>query len=156
MSKSDGAPQPSIRNKKASFKFEILEKIECGIVLRGTEVKSLRAGGASLEEAYARVEGEEIWLVGCNIPPYKQGNVMNHEPTRPRKLLMHKQEVRKLIPKVTQRGQTLVPLRIYFNERGICKVTLALARGKTHGDRREDMKRKDQSREIERAMRKRR
>lgn len=156
MGKSDGASQPSIRNKKASFKFEILEKIECGIVLRGTEVKSLRGGSASLEEAYARVEGEEIWLVGCNIPPYKQGNVMNHEPTRPRKLLMHKREVRKLIPKVTQRGQTLVPLRIYFNERGLCKVTLALARGKTHGDRREDLKRKDQSREIDRAMRKRR
>lgn len=156
MAKSDGAPQPSIRNKKASFKFEILEKIECGIVLRGTEVKSLRGGSASLDEAFARVDGEEIWLIGCNIPPYKQGNVMNHEPTRPRKLLMHKREVRKLIPKVTQRGQTLVPLRIYFNERGLCKVTLALARGKTHGDRREDLKRKDQSREIDRAMRKRR
>ncbi|HRX85489.1 MAG TPA: SsrA-binding protein SmpB [Phycisphaerae bacterium] len=146
--------QPSgIRNKKASHKFEILEKIECGVALRGTEVKSLRAGSASLDESYARIDGEEIWLVGFNIPPYTHGNVQNHEPTRPRKLLLHKREIRKLLPKVLQRGQTLVPLRVYFNDRGLCKVTLALARGKTHGDRRQDLKKKDQQREMDRAMR---
>lgn len=146
--------QPSgIRNKKATHKYEILEKTECGIVLRGTEVKSLRAGSASLDESYARIDGEEIWLIGFNIPPYTHGNVQNHEPTRPRKLLLHKREIRKLLPKVTQRGQTLVPLGVYFNERGICKVTLALARGKTHGDKRQDLKKKDQMREINRAMR---
>lgn len=152
--KKKGQDQPAgIRNKKATHKFEILEKVECGVVLRGTEVKSLRMGSASLDEAYARVDGEEIWLIGFNIPPYKHGNLMNHEPTRPRKLLLHKREIRKLLPKVVQRGQTLVPLRVYFNERGLCKVTLALARGKTHGDRREDLRKKDQKREMDRAMR---
>jgi SsrA-binding protein len=146
-------PPSGIRNKKASHKYEILEKTECGIVLRGTEVKSLRAGSASLDEAFARIDGEEIWLIGFNIPPYKHGNVLNHEPTRPRKLLLHKREVHKLLPKVVQRGQTLVPLRVYFNDRGLCKVTLALARGKTHGDKREALKKKDQKREMDRAMR---
>jgi SsrA-binding protein len=105
-----GDKQPAgIRNKKASHKYEILEKFECGIVLRGTEVKSLRAGSATLEESHARIQGHEIFLVGFNIPPYKHGNVMNHEPTRTRKLLLHKREIAKLLPKVLQRGQTLVP-----------------------------------------------
>lgn len=150
--KSDKQPA-GIRNKKATHKYEILEKIECGIVLRGTEVKSLRTGSASLDEAYARIDGEAIMLVGFNIPPYAHGNVQNHEPTRPRKLLLHKREIMKLLPKVLQRGQTLVPLRVYFNDRGLCKVTLALARGKTHGDKRQDLKKKAQKREIDRAMR---
>jgi len=148
--------QPSgIRNKKASHKYLILEKFECGIALKGTEVKSLRSHAASLDEAYARIEREEIWLLGFNISPYKHGNVMNHQPTRPRRLLLHRREIRKLTPKVVQRGQTLVPLRVYFNERGLCKVTLALARGKTHGDRRQDLKKKDQQREINRVLRRR-
>jgi SsrA-binding protein len=156
MSKAPKNQQPSgIRNKKASQKYEILEKIECGIALKGTEVKSLRAGAASLDESFARIDGEEVWLLGFNIPPYAHGNVMNHDPIRKRKLLLHKREIRKLLPKVLQRGQTLVPLRVYFNDRGLCKVTLALGRGKTHGDRREDLKRKDQKREIDRAMRRR-
>jgi len=154
MAKKAENQQPSgLRNKKATHKYEILEKVECGIVLRGTEVKSLRTGSASLDEAFARIDGEEIWLIGFNIPPYKHGNVQNHEPTRPRKLLLHKREIRKLLPKVLQRGQTLVPLRVYFNERGLCKVTIALARGKTHGDKRESLKEKDQKREMDRAMR---
>jgi SsrA-binding protein len=151
-----GDKQPAgIRNKKASHKYEILEKFECGIVLRGTEVKSLRAGSATLDESHARIQGHEIFLVGFNIPPYKHGNVMNHEPTRTRKLLLHKREIAKLLPKVLQRGQTLVPLRVYFNDRGLCKVTLALARGKTHGDKRQDLKKKEQKREMDRAMRRR-
>jgi SsrA-binding protein len=155
MSSTDKPQGPSIRNKKASFKYEILEKFECGIVLKGTEVKSLRAGAVSLDEAYARIEGDEVWLLGCNISPYSHGNVQNHEPTRRRKLLLHKAEIRKLLPKLVQRGQTLVPLRIYFNDRGLCKVTVGLARGKTHGDKREDIKKRDQKREIDRAMRRR-
>lgn len=155
MSKQAPGRHPVIRNKKAARKFEILEKIECGIVLRGTEVKSLRAGHASLDEAYARLRDDEVWLLGFNIPPYSHGNVQNHEPVRPRKLLLRKREIRKLAPKVTLRGQTLVPLRVYFNDRGLCKVTLALARGKTHADKREDLRTRDQKREIERAMRRR-
>ncbi len=153
MSRSTPKKTPVINNKQASRKFEILEKIECGLVLKGTEVKSLRAGSGSLDEAFARIDGEEIWLVGFNIAPYEHGNVMNHKPTRPRKLLLHKREIRKLLPKVVQRGQTLVPLKVYFNDRGLCKVSLALARGKTHGDRRQDLKKKDQNREMQRAMR---
>lgn len=149
-------PQPTgIRNKKASRKYQVLEKIECGIILKGTEVKSLRVGAASLDEAFARINGEEMWLCGFTISPYSHGNLMNHEPTRPRKLLLHKRELRKLLPKVLQRGQTLVPLRVYFNDRGLCKVTMALARGKTHGDRRQDLKKRDQKREMDRAMRRR-
>lgn len=155
MSRPAPKQTPVIRNKKAARKFEILEKFECGIVLKGTEVKSLRDGAASLDEAFARIDGDELWLVGFNIPPYSHGNTLNHEPTRPRKLLLHKREIRKLLPKVQQRGQTLAPLRVYFNDRGLCKVTLALARGKTHGDRREDLKEKAQKREMDRAMRRR-
>lgn len=157
MSKATPPTTPTVRNKKASHKFHILEKLECGLVLKGTEVKSLRTAGGSLDEAYARIvkEKEEIWLLGFNIAPYKHGNVMNHDPTRPRKLLLHKREIRKLLPKVVQRGQTLVPLSVYFNKRGLCKVTLALARGKTHGDRRQDLKKKEQKREMDRAMRRR-
>lgn len=155
MSKSPPGRHPVIRNKRASLKFEILEKVECGIALRGTEVKSLRAGHASLEEAHARIKDEEIWLLGFNIPPYSHGNDLNHDPTRPRKLLLRKREIRKLEPKVTLRGQTLVPLKVYFNDRGLCKVTLALARGKTHSDKRETLRAKDQKREMDRAMRKR-
>ncbi len=153
MSRPDSKQPPAIRNKKASHKYQVLEKMECGIVLKGTEVKSLREGGGSLDESFARIDNEEIWLLGFNIAPYKCGNVMNHPPTRPRKLILHKREIRKLLPKVQQRGQTLIPLRVYFNDRGFCKVTLALGRGKTHGDRRQDLKKRDQQREINRAMR---
>lgn len=153
MAKKAAKQTPSIRNKKAHHKFEILEKIECGMVLQGTEVKSLRGGRASLDEAYARVRGQEIWLVGFHIAPYEHGNVMNHEPLRPRKLLLHGREIRKLIPKVTQAGLTLVPLRIYFNARGLAKCTLALAKGKAHRDKRQDIRKREQKREMDRAMR---
>jgi SsrA-binding protein len=155
MSRTESTPTSTIRNKKATHKYELMEKFECGIILKGTEVKSLRIGAASLDEAYARIEGNEVWLLGCNITPYSHGNVMNHEPTRKRKLLLRKIEINKLIPQVVQRGQTLVPVRIYFNERGLCKVTIALARGKTHGDKRQDLKKREQKREMDRAMRRR-
>ena len=148
--------QPRIRNTKARRSFEILEKLECGLVLVGTEIKSLRMGRASLEEAYARLGDGEIWLHGCHIPPYSHGNVQNHEPLRPRKLLLHKHQIAKLRPKVTQRGLTLVPLQIYFSDRGLAKVELALVRGKAQHDKRQDIKTREHKREMERALRRRR
>ena len=109
---------PVIRNRKARFRFELLDTTKCGIVLRGTEVKSLRSGQGSLEEAFARIQDGEIWLYGFHIPPYEHGNVRQHDPTRRRKLLMHKREIAKLEPKLILRGWTLVPLNVYFNARG--------------------------------------
>ncbi len=141
------------RNKKATFKYQLLEKVECGIMLLGTEVKSLRAHGGSLDEAYARIEGGELWLIGCHIATYKYGHDRNHEPLRRRKLLIHRQELRKLLPKVEQKGLTLVPLQIYFNARGLAKVTVAVAQGKTHADKRQSLKSRDHEKEIARAMR---
>ena len=146
---------PVIRNRKARFRFDLLEKTECGIVLKGTEVKSLRNGQGSLEEAFARIQGGEIWLYGFHIPPYEHGNVYNHEPNRRRKLLMHAREIAKLGPKLNLRGFTLVPLEVYFNERGLAKLTLALATGKSHRDKRQDMHKREAKREMDRAMRRR-
>lgn len=143
------------RNRKASFRYEILEKFECGVVLIGSEVKSLRERNASIEEAYARIEGGELWLIGAHIAPYPFARTGNHEPTRVRKLLVHGREIRRLRPKVEQRGLTLVPLGIYFNARGTAKVAVALARGKTAGDKRETLKKREHERDMERAMRRR-
>ena len=148
--------QTICRNRRATFRFQILEKIECGIALQGTEVKSLRARSASLEEAYALIEGGEVWLIKFHIASYKYGHCRNHDPTRMRKLLLHAREIRKLKPKVEQRGLTLVPLRVYFNDRGLAKVTLALAKGKTFADKREAIKARDDKREMNRAIRRRR
>jgi len=148
-------PQDNIvcRNRKATFRFEILEEVECGILLQGTEVKSLRDRNATLEEAYARIDGNEVWLIGFHISPYKYGHSQNHEPTRKRKLLLRSEQIRKLKPKVEQRGQTLVPLRVYFSDRGIAKVAVALCKGKTVGDKRQSLKARDDRREMDRAMR---
>ena len=145
--------QNAVQNKSARFRYEILEQMECGIALKGTEVKSLRNRQASLEEAFARIQGEELWLFGCHINLYSQGNVQNHEPTRPRKLLAHKREIRKWIPQVTAKGLTIVPLDIHFNTRGLAKITLALVRGKSFADKRQDIRKREHKREIERAMR---
>ncbi len=142
-------------NRKAQFRFEILEKMECGIVLMGSEVKSLRDRNASIDEAYVRIDGDELWLIGSHIAPYAFANTQNHEPLRKRKLLAHRGEIRKLRPKVEQRGLTLVPMRVFFNERGIAKVTVGLAKGKTLGDKRQTLKARDAKREIDRAMRRR-
>ena len=142
-----------VRNKKARFRYEILDRLECGIALKGTEVKSLRNRQASLEESYARILGDELWLVGCHISLYAQGNLQNHDPTRPRKILVHKREIRKWMPQVRASGLTLVPLDMYFNRRGLVKVTLALVRGKSMADKRQDIKKRDHQREIDRAMR---
>ncbi|HND51438.1 MAG TPA: SsrA-binding protein SmpB [Pirellulaceae bacterium] len=149
------APQQKIisENRKARHKYEILQTLECGIVLRGSEVKSLRVGRVSLDESYARVENDEVWLLGCDIPEYLQATIWNHEPRRARKLLMHQSELRKFAALAHEKGLTLVPLKLYFNERGIAKVEIGLCRGKQEHDRREDIKKRETRREIDRAMR---
>lgn len=151
MTKTQTRQTPQILNKKARFEYIILDRHEAGIALMGTEVKSLRQGRASLDGAYARIDDSEVWLVGCNISPYEAGNLMNHEPMRPRKLLLHRREIRKLTTRVTERGLTLIPTKIYFSDRGLVKVELALARGKNKADKREDLKSRDQQREMARA-----
>lgn len=147
----DEGIKPICRNKRAFHHYEIVEKIECGIVLRGTEVKSLRDGTASLEDAYAKLEEGEVWLIGSDIPEYAMGNRMNHKPKRPRKLLLHRREIEKFAGKATQKGFTLVPLRLYFKD-GKAKVELAVARGKQLHDKREAKKKSEAEREIKRTM----
>ncbi len=139
------------RNKRAFHEYEILDRIECGIVLTGTEVKSLREGQTSLEDAYARIQDGEVWLIGSDIPEYRMGNRLNHKPKRPRKLLLHRREIAKFVGKASQRGFTLVPLRLYF-KRGLAKVELAVARGKQLHDKRQALKEGDARRDMQRAM----
>ncbi len=139
-------------NKKARRDYHIEETIEAGIVLRGSEVKSLRDGRASLTDAYAQVDGGEAWLSGLHISPYSHTRMEDQDPDRVRKLLLHAQEIRRLAVKLQQRGYTLVPLRIYFR-RGYAKVELGLGRGKKFYDKREDIKKADAKREMERALR---
>ena len=141
-------------NRKARHDFHVEETYEAGIVLAGTEVKSLRAGRANLKDSYARVDNDEIFLFNAHISPYEQGNRFNHEPRRTRKLLMHKHEIRKLIGRVHEKGLTLVPLKMYFKN-GRAKVQLALAQGKKLYDKRHDMAARDAKREIEKAFRER-
>jgi SsrA-binding protein len=140
------------RNRKARFEYDLLEKVEAGIVLTGTEVKSLRNGKASLEEAYAGIDRGEVWLYGCDIPEYLQANRMNHKPKRPRKLLLHRAEIQKLIGKASEKGLTLVPLSLYF-KKGIAKVELSVARGRKLYDKREALKKQDAKRDMDRASR---
>ena len=142
-------------NRKARHEYHIEETHEAGIVLTGTEVKSLRQGRASLAEAYARVENDEVWLHHLHIPPYEAGNIFNHEPLRPRKLLLHRREVDRLRGRTEQKGYTLVPLRVYFR-RGLAKVELALARGKRQYDKRAAIAEREATRRMERAVRQRR
>jgi SsrA-binding protein len=139
------------RNKRAFHEYHINESLECGIVLTGTEVKSLRDGSSSLEDAYAKIEDGELWLIGSDIPEYAMGNRMNHKPKRPRKLLLHRRELAGFAGKASQRGYTLVPLRMYFKN-GKAKVELAVASGKKLHDKRESLKKADAEREIRRAM----
>ena len=153
MAKTKPSHTPRIVNKKARFNYEILERIEAGIALFGTEVKSLRGGQVSLNEAFARIQGNEIYLTNCQIEPYDNAGPRNHDPNRPRKLLLHRREIRKLIPKVRERGQTLVPLAIYFNSRGLAKVDLAVVRGKAQYDKRQTLKTRQQKRDVARAIR---
>jgi len=141
-------------NKKAYHNFEIVEKIEAGAALLGSEVKSLRDGQADLSGSYGRVDGQECWLVGATIAPYDKAGVTGHKPDRKRKLLLHRMEIRRLKTKLEQRGFTLVPLRIYFNKRGFAKVELALARGKRQYDKRRAITEREQKRDIDRDTKK--
>jgi SsrA-binding protein len=139
-------------NRKARHNYTVLDSLECGIVLVGSEVKSLRAGGLSLDEAYGRVEHGEIWLFGMNIAEYPYSHALNHEPKRRRKLLMHRREMRKLAGQAFEKGLTLVPLKMYFKE-GRAKVLLGICRGKQKHVNRESIKERDTKREMARAMR---
>ncbi|MCR9245539.1 MAG: SsrA-binding protein SmpB [bacterium] len=130
-------------NRKARFHYEIEERYECGLVLRGTEVKSLRQGKVSLDEAYARLEGDELWLVGANIPEYSHGNLQNHEPTRRRKCLLKKSEIKKLKQKALLKGYTLVPLRVYFGVKGYAKISVGVGRGRKTQDKRQHLREKE-------------
>jgi SsrA-binding protein len=141
-------------NKKAYRNFELIERFEAGLELLGTEVKSLRAGQADLSGSYARIEGEQCWLVGASITQYEQAGMRNHEPLRKRKLLLHKAEIRKVRVKLEQRGFTFVPLQIYFNDRGLAKIELALARGKRQYDKRKTIAERTQKRDVDRDMKK--
>jgi SsrA-binding protein len=140
-------------NRKARHRFDVLETLECGMVLMGSEVKSLREGKVSLDEAYGRVRDGEFWLFGCDIPEYKQASIWNHEPKRPRKLLLHRRELHRFANKAHEKGLTLVPLKIYFNERGVAKVLFGLCRGRKLHDKRENLKKADAKRDLQRAMR---
>lgn len=140
------------QNRKARHNYHILETYEAGMVLKGTEVKSLRAGRANLKDSYARVQDGELWLENMHISPYEQGNRFNHDPTRARKLLMHKGEIMRLWGKTREKGLALVPLRVYFKN-GRAKVELALAKGKKLHDKREEIAKRDAEREIARVAR---
>jgi SsrA-binding protein len=142
-------------NRRARFDYELLDRVEAGIVLTGTEVKSLRDGRVTLAQSYADVRDGEVWLIGADIQEYAQGNIANHEPGRDRKLLLKKVEIASLVGKVREKGQTLVPTRLYFKD-GKVKVELALARGKEKGDKRRDIADRDAKRQIERALKSRR
>ncbi|HTK78591.1 MAG TPA: SsrA-binding protein SmpB [Gemmataceae bacterium] len=138
-------------NRRAFHEYDILDRLECGVVLLGTEVKSLRDGHASIDEAYAKLEGEELWLIGSEVPEYEKGNRLNHKPKRPRKLLLHRREISKFAGKASQRGFTLVPLRLYFRG-GRAKVEIAVAKGKQLHDKRQASRKADADREIRRSI----
>ncbi len=152
--KRKASPGDVATNRQASFRFNLLERFECGIVLTGTEVKSLREGKAQLKDAYAAVRDGEVWLIGLYIPPYGPASRANHDPERPRKLLLHRSEIERLLAKTRERGLTLVPTRIYFSgERSRAKVELALARGKDLYDKRETIRKRDMTRDVQRELR---
>src|SRR5438093_6605134 len=144
-----------VDNRRARHDYHLLERVEAGLVLTGTEVKSLREGRASLQQAYADVRDGEAWLVGAHISVYEQGNLSNHDPDRDRKLLLHKKELASLAGKVIQRGLTLVPTKLYFKD-GRAKVELALARGKEVRDKRRDLAKREADRDMQRALKSRR
>lgn len=146
--KEQEADRTVATNRKARHQYHLTDKIEAGIVLHGSEVKSIRAGLASIAEAYCRITDGEVWIVGLHIPEYLEASYNNHEPTRRRKLLLARREIKKLERQIKLKGTTLVPLDIHFNERGIAKVTIALATGKKQHDKRADMKKRDMEREA--------
>ena len=153
------SPQPSKSgkkvlavNRKARYNYTVEDTLECGIELRGTEVKSMKERSFSFTDAYAKIDGGELWLIGLHVTPYKFGNLFNHEPNRTRKLLVHRQELKRLSRKVNERGLTLVPLSFYLKS-GIVKLEIGICRGKRVVDKRQDIKRRDQKRDAERAIR---
>jgi SsrA-binding protein len=149
--KGDNDVRMVCRNRKASHEYELSDRLECGVVLVGTEVKSLRDGHCSLDGAYVRIDRGELWLIGCEIPEYAMGNQLNHKPKRDRKLLVHRREIAKFAGKASERGFTLIPTSVYFKN-GRAKVEIAVARGKQTHDKREAMKKAEAKREMARAM----
>jgi SsrA-binding protein len=147
-----GEEKTVAQNRKARHEYSIEDSFEAGIALTGTEIKSIRAGKVSLAESYARIEKGEAWLVGANISPWDTGNRYNHEPKRPRKLLLHRDQIVDLLMKTKAKGLTLVPLKMYITGRGIAKLEIGLARGKQLHDRRRDIAERDARREVERAI----
>ena len=139
-----------IKNRKASYEFEFIEKFEAGLVLKGTEIKSLREGKASIQEAYCFLRKDEVFVKGMNISPYSNASFESHEIARERKLLLKKREIEKLKAKSEEKGLTIVPVRLYITQRGLAKLEIALAKGKKLFDKRDDIKKKDQKRELER------
>ena len=146
--------QLQAKNKKAYYNYELVEKFEAGIVLLGTEVKSLRQGQIDLDASFARIQNDECYLIGCKIAQYAQASYNNHDPLRNRKLLLHKNQIKKIKVKLLQRGFTLVPLRVYFNNRGLAKVEMALARGKRQYDKRQKLQQDQQKKDVARSMKK--
>ena len=141
-------------NRQAAFRYHLIERFECGLVLTGTEVKSLREGKAQLKDSYATVRDGEVWLIGLYIPPYGPASRENHDPERPRKLLLHRSEIEHLIGRTAERGFTLVPTRMYFSgERSRAKIEIALARGKDLYDKRETIRKRDMARDVQRELR---
>ncbi len=145
------APGDVATNRQASYRFELLDRLEAGMVLRGTEVKALRDGGAQMKDSYALIRDGEIWLHSLHIPPYKPASRENHPPERDRKLLLHRREIDRIISQMKEKGHTLVPTRLYFKD-GRAKVELALARGKDRFDKRESIKEREMKRDLDRAM----
>jgi SsrA-binding protein len=140
------------KNKKASHNYFFLQEVEAGIVLKGTEIKSIRLGKVNFKDSYARIIDNEMWLFNLHISPYEQGSYFNHEPERKRKLLLHRREINKLMGKVEERGLTLVPKNLYINDAGKVKVTICLAKGKHLYDKRDTLQKKDQMRDMERRL----
>jgi len=144
------APEPSFDNRRARFEYEKLESLEAGVALTGTEIKSIRRGNVSINEAFARLRDGELWLLNLNVPPYKEASHFNHEPSRPRKLLLHREQIQRLAGRAAEKGLTLVPWRMYFKN-GRVKLELALVKGKKLWDRRRDIQARDVQREIARS-----
>jgi SsrA-binding protein len=145
-----------VTNRKAHRDYDIMDSLECGIELKGGEVKSLRAGKINLNDSFARVEGSQVILYNTHISPYEEASYLNVEPVRPRKLLLHGNQIRKLTEHLTQKSLTLIPLKVYFNDRGFAKIELALCKGKRFFDKRDDIKRREADIEVRRAMKERR
>lgn len=149
MQENSSEEKTVITNRKALHEYFIIDRFETGIALKGTEVKSLRLGAANLQDGYANIRKGEVWLLGMHISPFEKGNINNHDPKRDRKLLMHKKEIRRLIGRVTEKGLTLIPLRVYFKH-NIAKLELGLARGKKSYDKREAIKKREVERQLRR------